>query len=121
MFWADGQRRFFVGWLSQGGQATEAGLISQSIENGLEDLPDSAPAIIHAGVDDRPADADKFRPLAVGDEDIGCASDSTIEPDAKARVGFLHFLMNFPKNIDRAGGVEHKTAAMIADIDAIGS
>ena len=107
--------------LSQGGQTTETGLIAQGIEDGLEDLSHPAPAVVHAGVDDRPADADKFRPLAVRDENIGRTSDSTIEPDAKAGVGFLYFLMNLPKNIDRTGGVKHKTATMIADIDAIGS
>jgi hypothetical protein len=87
----------------------------------LEDLPDSAPAIIHAGVDDRSANADKFCPLAVGDEDIGCASDTAIKPDTEAGIGLLHLLMDLPKYIDRTGGVEDEAATVVADIDPIGS
>ena len=86
--------------LRQGGQTTEAGLIAQGIEDGLENLANPASAVIHAGVDDRPADADKFRPLGVGDEDIGCASDTAIEPHTETGVRFLNLLMDLLEDID---------------------
>lgn len=111
---------FFV-QLSQGGQAAEAGLIAQGIEDGLEDLPDPASAIIHAGINDRPADANEFRSLGEGDQNIGCASDTAIEPDTETGIGLLHLLMDLLEDIDRADGVEDEAAAVVTDIDAVGS
>jgi len=111
---------FFV-QLSQGGQAAEAGLIAQGIEDGLEDLPNPASAIIHAGINNRPADTNEFCSLGVGDEDIGCASDTAIEPDTETGSGLLYLLMDLPEDIDRANGVEDEAAAVVADINAVRS
>ena len=75
-------------------------MIAQGIEDRLEDLPDPASAIIHAGINNRPADANEFRSLGVGNEDIGCASDTAIEPDTETGVRFLNLLMDLLEDID---------------------
>ena len=107
--------------LSQGGKAAEAGLIAQGTEDGLEYLADPASAVIYTGINDRPTNADEFRPLGVGNQDIGCASDTAIEPDTETGVRFLHLLMDLPEDIDRTDGVEDEAAAVVADINAIRS
>jgi hypothetical protein len=107
--------------LSQGGKAAEAGLIAQGIKDRLEDLADPASAIIHAGINDRPADANEFRSLGEGDQDISCASDTAIEPDTETGIGLLHLLMDLLEDIDRADGVEDEAAAVVADINAVRS
>ncbi len=109
---------FFV-QLRQRAQAAEAGLIAQGIEDGLEDLPDPASAIIHAGINNWPAYANEFRSLGEGDQDIGCASDAAIEPDTESGIGLFYLLMDLPEDIDRTDGVEDEAAAVVADIDAI--
>ena len=107
--------------LSQGGKAAEAGLIAQGTEDRLEDLPNPASAIIHAGINNRPADANEFRSLGEGDQDISCASDTAIKPDTETGIGLLYLLMDLPEDIDRANGVEDEAAAVVADINAVRS
>ena len=107
--------------LGQGGQAAEAGLIAQGIKNGLEDLADPASAVIYAGINNWPANADEFRSLGVSDEDIGCASDTAIEPDTETGIGLLNLLVDLPEYIDRTDGVEDEAATVVTDIDAIRS
>ena len=75
-------------------------MITQGIEDGLEDLADPASAVVYTGINDRPANADKFCPLGVGDEDIGCASDTAIEPHTETGVRFLNLLMDLLEDID---------------------
>ena len=87
----------------------------------MEDLADPASAVIYAGINNRPADANEFRSLGVGNEDIGCASDTAIEPDTETGVRFLNHSMDLLEDIDRADGVEDEAATVVADIDAIRS
>ena len=96
-------------------------MIAQGIEYGLENLANPAPSVIYTGVDDRPTDADKFSSLGVGDQDIGRASDTAIEPYTETGIGLFHLLMDLPKYIDRTDGVEDEAATVVADINPIGS
>ena len=99
--------------LAGGLETAQPGLVPQGVQQALQDLADTAPSVVHAGIDDGPADADKLRPLRVGDEHIGGTADSAVEPDPKVAILLLHGLADFRKHVEGGDGVKDKAAAMV--------
>ena len=106
--------------LAGGLEPAQPGLVPQGVEQALQHLADPAPPVVHAGVDDGPTDADKLRPLRVGNEHIGGTADSAVEPNPKVAILLLHGLADFRKHVDGSDGVKDKAAAVVADIDGVG-